>query len=321
MTLSRVGVCVLALLALSASTSWGEERYALLISGASGSPEYAQQHQRWRESMRQVLVDRLHVAPTAVVVLGEKAEGTTLATRDNVRAAFADLKNRMKPVDLLLVVLFGHGTFDGVDAKFNLVGPDLDTAEWKALIGGVPGHVVFVNTTSASFPFLERLSGSNRIVITATDSEAQKYQTVFPEFFAKAFDDEAADLDKDGRVSLWEAFVYTAAAVKTWYEQRGQLSTERALLDDNGDGVGRHAGEVTKDGAVASRTFLDASADGTASTDPELADLIGQRNQLEGDLDELKRKRQFMPPGDYERELERIAVAISRVSRRIRTKS
>ncbi|MFN8058199.1 MAG: hypothetical protein U0Q12_03480 [Vicinamibacterales bacterium] len=138
------------------------------------------------------------------MVLGEKAEGTTLATRDNVRAAFADLKNRMKPVDLLLVVLFGHGTFDGVDAKFNLVGPDLDTAEWKALIGGVPGHVVFVSTTSASFPFLERLSGSNRIVITATDSEAQKYQTVFPEFFAKAFDDEAADLDKDGRVSLWK---------------------------------------------------------------------------------------------------------------------
>ena len=54
-------------------------------------------------------------------------------------------------------------------------------------------------------------------------------------------DDPAADSDKDGRISLWEAFAYASTLVKQYYEQRGQLSTERPVLDDTGDGVGKEA--------------------------------------------------------------------------------
>jgi hypothetical protein len=94
----------------------------------------------------------------------------------------------MKPADQLLVVLIGHGTFDGVDAKFNLVGPDLDAGEWKELLKDTPGRLTVVNTTSASFPFLESLAGKGRVVITATDSTAQRYETIFPESFIEALD-------------------------------------------------------------------------------------------------------------------------------------
>ena len=89
--------------------------------------------------------------------------------------------------DLLLIVLIGHGTFDGVDAKFNLVGADLESAQWAELLAGLPGRVVVVNTSSASFPFIERLTGDRRVVITATDSVAQRFDTVFPDYFIKAF--------------------------------------------------------------------------------------------------------------------------------------
>ena len=72
-------------------------------------------------------------------------------------------------------------------------------------------------------------------MITATDSAAQQFETVFPSSF-KAFDDLSADGDKNGRVSIWEAFDYASSAVHRWFEQHGQLPTERSLLDDNGDG-------------------------------------------------------------------------------------
>ena len=105
----------------------------------------------------------------------------------------------------------------------------------------MPGRLVVVNSAPASSPFIERLAGPRRIVISATDSVAQRFDTVFPEYFIAAFGDDGADIDKNGRTSMWEAFAWAAGAVRRYYQQRGQLPTERPLLDDNGDGVGREA--------------------------------------------------------------------------------
>jgi hypothetical protein len=215
-------------------------------------------------------------------------------------------------------VLIGHSTFDGVDAKFNLVGPDLEAADWQRLIAAIPGRVVFVNTTGASAPFLSRLAGPSRIVITATDNPAQKYETIFPEFFSQAFDAPEADLDKDGRVSIWEAFAFASGQVKQYYRQRGQLSVERPVLDDTGDGQGKDSSELGPDGAMASRTFLDAGDEAPAGAGPALSELINRRNVLEGEFDELKRRRTFMPPGDYEKQRDLLLIEIARVSRLIR---
>ena len=105
-----------------------------------------------------------------------------------------------------------------------------------------------VNTTESSFPFIEELSRKERVVITATDSTAQRYATVFPEYLVRALADPATDADKDGRISLWEAFSYASAGVRTYYERRGQLSTERPLLDDDGDRIGREFQALLIDG-------------------------------------------------------------------------
>ena len=152
-----------------------------------------------------------------------------------------DLRRRLTVGDTLLLVLLGHGTYDGIDAKFNLVGPDLSAAEWKDALEGLAGRLVVVNTTESSFPFLEQLSSRGRVVITATDSAAQRFATVFPEYFIRSLVDRSSDFDKNGRVSILEAFNAASAGVKQHYEQRGQLSTERPLIDDDGDRVGREA--------------------------------------------------------------------------------
>jgi len=222
---------------------------------------------------------------------------------------------------VLLVLLIGHGTFDGVDAKFNLVGPDLESAEWHALLEPLPGHVVMVNTTAGSFPFIARLSGPKRIVITATDSMAQRFDTVFAEYFIKAFEHETADLDRNERISIWEAFASAAAGVRRHYQQRGQLSTERALLDDNGDGVGSSAAEQGEDGARASRMYLQTAPPGAPPTDEALVKLLQRKALLEAELEELKIRRKFLPAEEYVKEFERIIIEYARVSSEIRRRT
>jgi hypothetical protein len=218
-------------------------------------------------------------------------------------------------------VLIGHGTFDGVDAKFNLVGPDLESAEWAALLRPLPGRLVIANTSSASFPFLERLGGPRRIVIAATDSAAQRFDTIFPEYFIRALSDTGADLDKNGRVSVWEAFAAASAGVRRHYQQRGQLSTERALLDDTGDGVGKDVTDQGDDGSFASRTYLDESLPGAAPTDEVLLKLLQRKSTLEAEADDLRIRRQFLTPAEYRQEFERIMVELARVSHDIRERT
>jgi hypothetical protein len=269
------------------------------------------------------LREKFHYAPERMVVLAEsESEGVQKATRENVQRAFIDLRKRLNKDDQLLVLLIGHGTsLDGEEAKFNLVGPDLTATEWADLIKPIPGRVIFVNTTGASFPFLRRMAGRGRVVLTATDSVAQQFETVFPEYFLKAFDDVAADLDKNNRVSVWEAFTYASAGVRQWFEQKGQLPTERPLLDDTGAGVGREALNPGTDGAVARVTYLEPDAALVLPADTAVAVLVKRRAELETELEELKARKESTPPAQYDAELEKLLIAIARISAQIRTKS
>lgn len=297
----------------------GQQRFALIVSGATGGQEYATQYLAWRDSLKRVFTERFKMETGSVVVLAEGDDDpSTESTAENVRKAMAQLQARMTRDDLLVIVLIGHGTFDGVDAKFNLVGRDLESTEWAGLLRPVAGSVVMVNTTAGSFPFIERLAGPRRIVITATDSVAQRFDTVFPEYFIQAFEDESADLDKNQRISIWEAFASASAGVRRHYQQRGQLSTERALIDDNGDGVGRGVADDGEDGTASSRTYLETAPPGAAPTDEDLLKLLQRKSLLEGELEELRIRKSFLPAADYAKEFERLMVDYARVSRAIR---
>jgi len=239
-----------------------------------------------------------------------------------VQKRLGELRRRMTKDDQLLVLLVGHGTsLDGDEAKFNLVGPDLSATEWADLLKPIPGRLVFVNTTGASFPFLRKLAGRNRVVLTATDAAAQQFETVFPEYFVKAFDDPAADLDKNNRVSVWEAFTYASAGVRQWFEQKGQLPTERPLLDDTGAGVGREAQNPGTDGAIARVTYLEPDVALVLPADTALAGLMRRRADLESLLEELKARKESTPPDQYDTDLEKLLVEIARISAQIRAKS
>ena len=319
----RCGAFAALMLLGAVSPALAAEQYALLVTGATAGEEYALKYQSWRTSLVTLLRVGFGYPDDHITQLAEhQAPGVGMATRDNVRAAVADLQRRARPDDMVLILLTGHGTAGGAEeAKFNLVGPDLSAAEWAKLLEPIAGRIVFVNTASGSFPFLQPLSRRGRIVITATASAMQEYETVFPEFFIKAFGDASADADKNGRVSIWEAFVYGTAGVRKWFDERGQLPTERALLDDTGDGVGREAEDGKgADGAIAQVSFLRPDAPIAAPADSELGALMRRRADIQAQIDLLRARKPNLPEAEYQSELERLLLDLSRLDRDIRAR-
>ena len=312
--------CVTAACLMAApSSAMAGDRYVLVVTGASGGPDYAQKYATWRRSLTTTLRDTFGYPVDHVTVLGEEAgPGVGRATRDNVRAALTDLRRRAVPDDVVFVFLMGHGASEGEEAKFNLVGPDLGVDEWAALVKPIAGRVVFVDGASGSFPFLRRLAGPDRIVITANDSAAQEFETSFPEFFLKAFADPGADLDRNGRLSIWEAFAYASAGVRQGFQQRGELATERPMLDDTGRGVGRDAQAAGADGALAQVTYLQMDRPLDAPKGSVRGALLGRRADLAGQVDLLRARKANLPPAEYDASLERLLLEIARLDREIR---
>ncbi len=316
-----VRLLVFFVVAFDAMSAFADNRWAVIVSGASGGEKYAGQMTTWRNDLRAALVDRYQFKPEFVKMLvDETAASGEKGTADNVRKMFTEIKKAATKEDFVFVVMLGHGTYDGDVAKFNLVGPDLTAKDWTDLLGGIQGRLTLVNTTEASFPFLESLTAKGRVVITATDSAAQKYATVFPEYFVKAMKEASTDLDKNGRTSIFEVFQAASAAVKQHYEQRGQLTTERALLDDNGDGKGKEATAEGPDGGIARIAYLDSEVV-AANASPELAGLIKRRQALEQQAEEHKQLKGVMPDAEWNTQFEKVMLELAQVSAEIRKKS
>lgn len=308
--------------ALTPSTAEAQTaRFALLIQGASGEEQYAKLHRGWLNGLTGVLRDRFKYDAAHLVVLAEQpAAGELRATAESVRTALGQISTAMKPTDQLVVVLIGHGSGTGADAKFNLVGQDLSVAEWAQLLKAVPGRLAVVNTTSASFPYLAGLAAPGRVVVTATNANAQRFHTVFPEGFLQAFSSEAADLDKNARISLWEAFVFASRFVKQHYEQSGIMATETAVLNDSGEGSGQDATAKRGDASAAELTYLDAAALPTSS-DPEMQRLLVRQRDLTDQMDDLRRRRATMSAEEYDRAFEKLALELAEVSREVRKRT
>jgi len=307
-------VAAFVLVAVASASAYAGDRFALVISGATGGTQYAQKYDGWRTAVVSVLRDQFFYPADHVIVLADVPASSRQATAENVRAALLQLTERAKADDVVLVLLIGHGTaLDGERGKFNLVGPDLAADQWASLLKPIQGRLVFVDTTGGSFPFLRLIAGPGRVVLTATDSAGQQFETVFAEFFVSALTNPAADVDKNQKVSIWEAFTLAGAGVKSWYEERGQIATEKPALNDNA--------APGSQSSLARITYLQPDVRIPASADAELAALLKRRAELESAVDRLRLNKSSLPADQYERELETLLLEMARVERQIRARS
>ena len=291
-------------------------KFAVIIDGPGGEQAYTQQFEEWTGQLHSALTEKFGFDGKNIRVLSEK--GNTQATAEQVRKTFAELKSQLDANNVLFVFLIGHGSFDGKEAKFNLVGPDLSASEYNVLLSSLPTRrVVVLNMASASGEFIKSLAAKGRIVITATRSGQETNATRFAGFFIEALNASDADTDQDGHISVLEAFVYANRLTEDFYKRAGRLASEHALIDDNGDGVGHDKIEAGE-GLLARATYLDSLSVDEAAATAATGKLLKERTRLEGEIEQLIARKANMPEAEYEATLERLFIELAKVNRSIK---
>lgn len=321
----RLGVTLIAIgafaLAQGASAS---QRHLLVIAGIGGEEHYTRIFDGWATQLVEIAERALAVPPARVTLLSGSQDGTRAAPRKaDVIQALQAAALASEPGDLVMVVLMGHGTARNGRALFNLPGPDLSATELKQHLDAFAGRsLVIVNTTSSSGAFVRELSAGDRVVITATASGSEYQFAHFGGHFVGAFVADGADADKDGRVSILEAFNYARASVARAFEEDDRILTEHALLDDDGDGVGSRLTEPTQgDGALAARLFLQPSAGELAGDSEQARAMLAldvRASELVNRIDRLKRQRERLLDEEFYAELESLLVTLAYNRRELR---
>jgi hypothetical protein len=300
---------------LLAAPAYAQSTHLLVVAGLGGSPEHGELFKKWATTLAETASQKLGVDKANVTLLTDAG-----ATKEAVTKTLDALAAKAGADDTVAIVLFGHGTFAAGIAKFNLTGPDMSPQDFAPLLAKLKSkRVVFVNAASASGPFVDVLSGPGRVIVTATRTGDEKYATLFGGPFVDAFSTEAADADRDGKVSILEAFDYAKKAVAASYVREGLLPTEHSLLDDNGDKQGSmEPGRQAKDGQSAAVLAIGSLRQQALPTDEKVRALYLERQQIERRIEALKLLKSGMEPEKYAAELEKLATDLALKSRQIR---
>ncbi len=313
-----------AVFLLGIVTTAHAQTYLVVVHGIGGESKFKDRFRTLSASLIDAATNRYHVAPDRIAYLAESDTlpgASVRSTKANIERVFGELGATVEADARIFVVLIGHGSAVSGSPMFQIPGPDISAQDFADLL--VPfatQEIVFVALASASGGFIPVWSGPRRIIVTATKSDFERNETIFPVHFVAALTGEDADVDQDERLSLAEAFQYAQRQVERAYQQENRLQTEHALLDDNGDGEGTgELSDTTLDGVSARMTFFtDQEAVIAAVDDPELAGLLKQQRALEEDLARLRARKDEMEAEAYESELERVLLEIARVGRAIR---
>lgn len=309
---------------VSAQDAQPDERLVIVVRGASGTDEYGELFDSWASRWAKASRD----GGGKLVAIG--ARNAAAGSDEKLRSDFDRLKStldkwagREQQTGELWVVLIGHGTFDGREAKFNLQGPDVSAKQFEDWLKPVKTPVAFINCASSSAPFMKRLAGPGRVLVTATKSGSEQNFARFGEYMSLAIGNVKFDLDKDGQTSLFEAFLAASRRTEEFYETEGRLATEHALLDDNGDGNGVRA-DWFRGVRVVKKSETGASVDWQRAHQMHLVRSEAEKNlpvlvRRERDRIELQvislrdRKPEFENEDEYYAQLESLLVELARI--------
>ncbi len=284
---------------------------ALIIVGAEGTAEYgkrfATQAKTWQDTCAK--------AGIAVETIGLNKEAK-VADIEQIKARLTT--ETKATAGTFWLVMIGHGTFDGREAKLSLRGDDITAEQLGAWLKPITREVVLIDTASASAPFIKACAGPKRVLVAATKSGDEVFLTRFGEPFVKAIAGATeADLDQDQQVSVLEAFLYASKQADKFYETEERIATEHAVLDDNGDGVGSRASAF--DGVRGKATT--GIAEGVRAHELHLVlseaelkipdDVRAKRDALERAVRDVVAKRSTMKEEDYYRELEKLFLKLA----------
>jgi len=310
-----------------------QEVHLLVVAGLGGDPQYRTQFLDWGTRMVEA-ARRGGIPEGNITFLAENPESAPQlisgrSTRIEVEQAVARIASRAGLANEVMVVLIGHGSGSGSDSRVSLAGGSagggsLTAADYSRLLGTLsPRRIAFVTLASSSGDFVPVISAPGRVVVTATRSASQRNAPLFGGHFVEAFSGTGADLDRDGRVSLLEAFEYARQQTERYYREAELIATEHALIEDRAGGSGVVLPMQTSEvGAIASRFFIQTAAPTVNVADPaaaaRLRELYAEQDRLEDSLAQLTRLSASMEPQAYQAALQTLIVDLARVGQEIR---
>ena len=287
--------------------------YYVTVAGLGGEPDYEQRFTALAKDLDKLLKDS-----------GGDAHVYTLTGNDATKAHLTDTMNviarEAKPDDTLIVTLIGHGSYDAVEYKFNLPGPDISGEELAGLCDRVAAkRQLIVNTTSASGGSIGALQKPGRIVIAATKVGTEKNATVFARYWVEALRDSSADVDKNEAISALEAFQYADRKTAAFYESQKRLATEHAVIEDTGKKEGVRAPTTENGEGLLATNFvlLRLGAAQKAANDPAKRALLDKKEELERKIDTLKYQKAAMSAEDYKVQLSAALLDLARVQQEL----
>ncbi len=310
---AEVGGSVKAALLLLAAVPLHATTFYLTVAGLGGEPDYEQRFHMLADETDKLLKSG---GPDRTVVTLEGAAATKAA----VQGALDKFAHEAKSQDALVVMLIGHGTYDGVDYKFNLPGPDLSATELAAALNRVPAtRQLVVNMTSASGGSITALRKEGRVVVCATRNGTEKNATVFARFWVEALRDPAADTDKNETVSALEAFKYAQQKTSKFYEEQKRLATEHAVMEDTGKGSGERTPSAENGVGLRAAAFplVRFGLSKSAASDPQKKALLEHRDQIQAQIDSLKFQKTTMDPNAYKQSLTAMLLELAKVQEAI----
>ncbi len=307
----RLALCLasLMLIALPARAAV----YCVMVAGLGGEPQYEQRFTALAHDL-----DRTFSAsrPAAHITALAGAD----ATRARLRETLAAVAREAQPDDAFVLILIGHGSFDGLEYKFNLVGPDISGGELARLCNRIRAkRQLVVNTTSASGGSVAALDRPGRAVIAATKNGEEKNATVFARYWVEALHDPDADLDKDGAISALEAFQYAQRKTADYYKSQNRLATEHAVFEDTGKSEAVRQPSVGSGEGLFLSNFILVRLGGaeSAANTPAKRALFAKKEELERRIDTLRYKKAAMSPEDYKQQLTAALVELARVQQEL----
>jgi hypothetical protein len=281
--------------------------YYVTVAGLGGEPDYEQRFAAAAKDLDKVFKAAGNTAKTYTLT---GAQSTALQLKETLDA----VAREAKADDDFVLILIGHGSFDGVEYKFNLVGPDVTAGEIAAMCDRIPARrQLVVDTTSASGGAMQALGRPGRAVIAATKAGTEKNATVFARYWVEALEDPAADTDKSDSISAMEAFAYATAKTAAFYDSQKRLATEHAVFNDVGHGepvrvVGNGQGAL-----MSSFTLVRLGPSQQAANDPAKHALLAKKEELEQKIDTLKYQKAAMDPTDYKTQLTAALLELAKV--------
>jgi len=281
--------------------------YYVVVAGLGGEADY---EQRFTAAAKDL--DRIFGAA------GSTAHVYTLAgaqaTAKQLAETLSAVARAAKVDDDFALILIGHGSFDGAEYKFNLVGPDVTAREIAAMCDRIVARrQLIVDTTSASGGAVEVLERPGRAVIAATKSGTEKNATVFARYWVEALEDPSADTDKSDSISAMEAFRYAAKKTAAFYDSQKRLATEHAVFNDTGRGEPVRESGNGQGMLMSSFTLLRIGTNQQAANDPAKRALLDRKDELEQRIDTLKYQKAAMDPQDYKKQLTDALVELAKV--------